>query len=139
MLEGAPQTDAKTSEGTGEVVHFDRFEDFVTTPPLEGLGSTVRQLKNLCRDDRAALDAMDRATVAERGRPHKSEGKDSNRNNKPDKGTTASYALRKLRKDRPDLHERVLEGEACNAEKMLKAAVKNKSVIGKRTPVALIS
>ncbi len=115
-------------QATGELVRFDRFEDFVTAPPLEGLGSSVRQLKHLCRDDKAALDALDRATVAERGRPHKAEENVSNRNNKPDKGTTASYALRKLRKDRPDLHEQVLQGALSPHKAMIEAGFRKKTL-----------
>jgi len=72
----------------------------------------VRQLRHLCQDDKKALDAIDRATVGEAHRPV------TNNNvitppppEKAVQGNTNTYALRKLRKDRPDLHERVLADE----------------------------
>ncbi len=64
----------------------------------------VRQLKHLCRDDTTALDAIDRATVGEQGAHH-------NNVMKSEQGNANTYALRKLRKDRPDLHARVLAEE----------------------------
>jgi len=43
-------------------VQFSTFAEFVTTPPLEGLGVTLDQLRGICRSDPEALDTMDRAT-----------------------------------------------------------------------------
>ncbi|HKW48832.1 MAG TPA: hypothetical protein VJN70_15385, partial [Gemmatimonadaceae bacterium] len=53
---------------TGERVTFDSFEQFVTTPPLEGLGATLDQLRGLCRSDLEALDAIEKATAEKPGR-----------------------------------------------------------------------
>ncbi len=76
----------------------------------------MRQLKHLCQDDPGALDAIDRATVGGRGGDRRSEAiKHNNVMNDPveksAQGNSDTYALRKLRKDRPDLHERVLSEE----------------------------
>jgi hypothetical protein len=48
---------------TGQIQHFDRFIDFVTEQPLEGLGIDVATLRRLCRDNQSALDAIDRVTT----------------------------------------------------------------------------
>jgi hypothetical protein len=71
----------------------------------------VRQLKHLCQDDTAALDWLDWATAGRHGGDHTSQ--ESKIDNvilarAPD-GNANTYALRKLRKDRPDLHEPVAE------------------------------
>jgi hypothetical protein len=101
----------------------------VTTPPLEGLGSSIEQLKRLVRDDPEALDLLDQAITGKPGganNPHGRAGKpptnEINHNNvsidyvpessepsdKPIQGNGSQYALRK---NRPDLHAMVLNEE----------------------------
>lgn len=88
---------------------FATFEEFVTADPLDGLRTSVQTLKDLCRRNTRAVDAIDRATQHGRGGDH------SNGNNIPiasrPEGTSQAKALRRLRKDRPDLHARVLAGK----------------------------
>lgn len=100
---------------------FGSFEEFVTTGPLDGLGITIKELKDLCSHGEKAIeatDAIDRVTQREAyvhpdvsnrhiiGRPA---------------GTTRARALRRLRKDRLDLHERVLAGEITPHAAMIEA------------------
>lgn len=106
----------------------DSFESFVTTPPLEGLGTTVRHLRNICRDDPEALDTIDRVTV-QHGKNQHTKSKDHDNiivHDKPSQGTSREYALRRLRKDRPDLHERVLSGELSAHAAMVEAGFRKK-------------
>jgi hypothetical protein len=42
---------------------FSRFEDFVAMHPLKGLGTDMATLRRLCRDDKEALDLLDRAVL----------------------------------------------------------------------------
>jgi hypothetical protein len=86
---------------------FATFEEFVTADPLDGLKTSIRTLKDLCRRDVRAQEAIDRATQREGGRPPKTL---DNIQGFPS-GTSQSVALRRLRKDRPDLLQRVLDGE----------------------------
>ncbi len=70
----------------------------------DSLGAEIRTLKNLCRDDAAALDAIDRATVGEHGGDRKSERIKNNNVTleeapKPQTGNANAYALRKLRRE----------------------------------------
>jgi hypothetical protein len=67
----------------------------------------VRQLKHLCQDDPGALDAIDRATVGHQKKQTNLVYNINKVNERPS-STSNTYALRKLRKDRPDLHERVV-------------------------------
>jgi hypothetical protein len=88
---------------------FRSFEEFVATPAEDGgLGSTIRQLAGLCRDDVLAKDALDRAVQREVGRPP--EILYNVQDYPAPAGNTESAALRRLRKDRSDLHARVLAG-----------------------------
>jgi hypothetical protein len=142
---------------TGELVRFENFTDFVTTPPLEGLGTDIKMLRRICQDDMEALSMLDE--VSQRGpganegdvrnpagrNQHTEQDERINRNNvtfNPQRDYTAENerrgavgnsreaALRRLRKDRPDLHEQVLSGELTPHEAMLEA--------GFRKPTATI-
>lgn len=91
---------------TGEKARFQYFEEFVATPPLEGLGASIDLLMRLCKDDKEALDAIDRAVQRPDGRPAVTL---DNIQGFPS-GTSEQAAIRRLRKDRPDLLEEVKVG-----------------------------
>jgi hypothetical protein len=105
----------------GEHVVHERFADFVTTPPLAGLGTTVTTVRKLLVDDMEALDLLDRAV---QNRPSIHAG-----NNIPGRpeGTSKDKALRRLRKDAPDLHAEVLAGNLAAHTAMVKAGFRPKT------------
>lgn len=94
---------------TGQHVTFSSFAAFVTAAPLEGLGASLGQLRDICRSDPEALDAIDRATAGRQG--ERTDLVDNIHEVQRPSGTGSAAALRRLRKDRPDLHARVLAGE----------------------------
>jgi hypothetical protein len=107
---------------THEEANFECVEEFITTPPLKGLGTTVEAIKRIAAGDREVLDMLDRAieSTERRGRPNK------NRNNVTEltptvTGNSAQGALRRLRKSRPDLHALVLSGEKSAHRAMIEA------------------
>lgn len=87
------------------------FNAFVTASYPHGMGMKLDQLKALCRDRPDAVDAIDRVCQQPIGvnqhtdniRPQDPVSKKG--------GTSIEYGLRRLRKDRPDLHQRVLAKE----------------------------
>jgi hypothetical protein len=102
----------------GKHVTYDRFEDFVTTPPLSGLGANIDIVKRIVADDPVAKDLLDEAMKKPTGGDRRSatirfrtrslietSGPESNTSQRPDR------KLRRLRKDFPDLHEQVLQGK----------------------------
>ena len=96
-------------------VSYERFEEFAGTPPTRGLGTSVALIRRIVAPDKEALDLLDRALQRRHGGDRKSEDSEIKIDNinfdpVPD-GTSESNALRRLRKDRPDLHERVVNGE----------------------------
>jgi hypothetical protein len=122
---------------TGQIVQFERFEEFVTTPPLEGLGATMPMLIRMCRDDKLALDAIDRAIR----RPHDVHlaGADIDNINilsPTPNGTSEQAAIRRLRKDRPDLLEQVKEGALSAHAAMIEAGFRDRSITIPDEPVA---
>lgn len=114
---------------TGEIQPFERFIDFIRTQPLEGLGADLKTLQRLCADDPEALDALDRATKNEPGVNQYTEGVDiiNTLEDRPD-GTSAAYALRKLRADAPEMHARVLAGELSPHAGMVEAGYRKKTI-----------
>lgn len=88
------------------------FEAFVAAPNPGGLGATVEMLKALCHRRRDVLDKIDSAVQGEHGGDRRSE--DFNVDNihvERPSGTSESVAVRRLRKQRPDLHAKYLTGE----------------------------
>ena len=115
----------------GREVFYDSFEDFAATPPTAGLGIGVDVLRRLVRDDPAALDALDRAVQKRHGGDRKSDkAKIKHDNVKLDQpnGNSESAALRRLRKDRPDLHTRVLANELTAHAAAVQAGFRPKTV-----------
>jgi hypothetical protein len=100
-------------------VRHESFERYVTDNLPTGLGTTIRFLKNLCRDDTEAIEAIDRATKREPGNElgvnqHTRDELgtfDIIQDSKAPTGTSRDAAIRRLRKDRPDLLEKVIAGQ----------------------------
>ena len=103
----------------GQLVEHQRFADFVTTPPLGGLGTSVDLVRRIVSADVEALDLLDQAIASRQG-----ERTDLSNNMgevHPKQGTSKDQALRKLRKDAPGLHADVLAGRISAHAAMVKA------------------
>ena len=109
----------------GELVEYDHFEEFVATPPLKGLGASADLVRSLVRDDPIALDLFDQATQRRPGRPEETL---YNIQDKASSGTSREAGLRRLRKDRPDLHAEVLAGALSTHAAMVKAGFRRRSM-----------
>lgn len=108
------------------------FEAFVKAPNPGGLGATVELLQDLCRRRKDVLDKIDSATQRKHGGDHKSEDYrikiDNIQLDKAPSGTSESAALRRLRKDRPDLHARVLDGELSANAAAVEAGFRKRTI-----------
>jgi len=119
---------------TGDIVEYQEsdFENFVTTRPLQGLGTDMETVKMICKTDTVALDMLDR--VCKRGAGNESGNNqygtfDNIQGSKTETaptGTSRAAALRRLRKDRQDLHEKVLSGEMSAHGAMVEAGFRKK-------------
>ncbi len=108
---------------TKEVYTQPDFRSFVETPVLEGLGSSIEQVKALCQHDGEAIILINEMTTKKPGGPNNPEGnnqhvqKEVNHNNimndqtKAIQGTSLDYTLRRLKKEAPGLLEKVVNRE----------------------------
>jgi hypothetical protein len=121
----------------GELVEYDHFEQFVATPPLKGLGASLDLVRTLVRSDPVALDLFDSATRGQQGRRTDLLDNMQEVGNNAPTGTSREAGLRRLRKDRPDLHAEVLAGALSTHAAMLKAGFRQRKVsIPVATPAA---
>ncbi|MEU2075455.1 hypothetical protein [Streptomyces sp. NPDC013489] len=112
----------------GELVEHERFVDFVTTSPTAGLGATVELLRTIVAADEVTLDLLDRA-LQRPSHVHRDDdqGDVDNIHIRPS-GTSKEAGLRRLRKDRPDLHADVLAGRLSTHSAMVKAGFRKRKI-----------
>lgn len=89
----------------GRVVHFDRFVDFIRTKPLEGCGWSEKKVEMLIKDDKRLLADWHEAITNPKGHHH------DNIMMKALQGTSLSYIVSRLKRQRPDLFEKVVARE----------------------------
>jgi hypothetical protein len=109
----------------GELVEHASFADFVTTPPLKGLGASVALVQRVVADDPVALDLLDQALQAPHGGDR---SKGDNVNLAQPDGNSQTSALRRLRKDAPELHAEVLAGHLSAHAAMVQAGFRRRAV-----------
>lgn len=112
----------------GDHVQHQRFEEFVTTPPLKGLGASMDLVRRLVADDPGALDLLDRAVQRPLGANQHKEGMNNIQTLSAPSGTSKEAGLRRLRKDRPDLHAEVLAGHLTTHAAMVEAGFRKRKV-----------
>lgn len=117
----------------GELVRHERFVDFVTTPPTKGLGASVDLLKRLVDPDAEAASLLTEALQNERGGDRRSSDfKDNNVHLENEganpQGNSRARALRKLRRDKPELHADVIAGRLSAHAAMVEAGFRPKTV-----------
>lgn len=112
-----------------EHVTHERFADFLTAKPFEGLGITVKFARQIIADDLIARDLLDQALQNPNGGDRRSDDAISVSNIHTDRpaGTTKDSALRRLRKDAPELHAQVLAGDISAHAAMVQAGFRPKT------------
>lgn len=110
----------------GELVQHERFEDFVVRPPLKGLGATLDLVKRVVSGDPEAVDLLDRVLTERQGR--RTDLVDNINEVARPTGTSQTAALRRLRKDAPELHAEVLAGSLSAHAAMVRAGFRPKTV-----------
>ena len=121
ILEDGAWREFKTKRG--EVVRPATFAEFVTAKPLRGLGATLRLVQRVAAEDPVTLDLLDQAIQ----RPPSLHAVDNIHGAERPSGTSESAALRRLRKDRPDLHAEVMTGALSAHAAMIKAGFRPKT------------
>lgn len=113
----------------GEVVRHERFEEFVAAPPLKGLGAEISLIKRIVADDPEAVDLLDQALQGKHGgdRSKLDNIQLASPSSAPD-GTSQARALRRLRKDAPELHAEVIAGRLSAHAAMVKAGFRTRTI-----------
>lgn len=110
----------------GELVRYDRFEDFIVRPPLKGLGASIDLVRRVVSGDPEAVDLLDQALAGRQGL--RTDLVDNINEVARPTGTSQNAALRRLRKDAPALHTEVLAGNLSAHAAMIQAGFRAKSV-----------
>lgn len=124
---------------TGAPCDPDSFQGWVIGKVPKGLETTVENLVLICRGDTALENELDRLLQRPGGRPSGSarptpdeecEEKTFNiiKGFEAPVGTSKGQALRKLRKDAPELHDEVLAGTISAHAAMVKAGFRPKTI-----------
>lgn len=116
---------------TGEEFEgFTTFEAYVKTNPPKGLGSDIDTIRRLVSNDIKTLDALNQAIGSHQGQRTDLEDNFHNivMEVKKKQGNDKAYALRKLQKDRPDLHAQVLACEISPHKAMVEAGFRRPTI-----------
>lgn len=106
----------------GELVRHERFVDFVTTAPTQGIGASPDLVERIIERDNEALELF-RGAMKEKPGP-----KSRDVITRTEHGTSRSYALQRLRKDAPALHAEVLAGRLSAHAAMVQAGFRPKTI-----------
>jgi len=113
---------------TGEVLENKNFTEFVCSTPPKGLGSSKDTVRRLCKSNERILWKVDTWMTGKPHRPPKEESVYNVNTYGRTTGNTASYALRKLSKDAPEIHERVINGELSPHAGMVEAGFRKRQI-----------
>jgi hypothetical protein len=114
----------------GKEFRHARFIDFITAKPLAGCGWPLEKVEALIKDEPEILALWREATTGAKGRPEKPKENAYNisNNHQPVRhGTSRAYTLDRLKRERPDLFERVKAKEISANRAAILAGWRKKS------------
>ena len=118
---------------TGQVVRFATFSEFVTTPPLKGLGVSLELIDRIASVDPELMTLVAKAKVQDTWNrtPRTETPIDDNvidrKRTSPD-GNSAQQACLRLSRQAPEIHARVLSGEISPHAGMIQAGFRRKTI-----------
>jgi len=112
---------------SGKEFRYGTFGEFVEDHPPQGLGIKLDMLKKLCEDDPEALVAIREASTNIQGKHH-SNNITMRQQETAARGTYKDYTLYRIKQERPDLYERVLNKEMSANKAAIEAGFRKKMV-----------
>jgi hypothetical protein len=107
LVRGVIETEAwKKREQDGEIYEHKTFLSFIESPPLAGCGWPPEKVQALIKGEPEIEELWHKATTGKQG-AHR----DNITMKERQGGTSRAYTLSRLRRERPDLFERVVAGE----------------------------
>lgn len=110
---------------------FKNFKEFCEASTPFGLNTPFEYVLNICKPYNDVLDLIDEANNKEAVQGRRNDLKDNfvnNINEVRPQGTTKASGLRRLRKDRKDLHKKVLDNDMTVNEAMIAAGFRKKMI-----------
>lgn len=110
---------------------FKNFKEFCEASTPFGLNTPFEYVLNICKPYNDVLDLIDEANNKEAVQGIRNDLKDNFVNNVNEvrpQGNTKASGLRRLRKDRKDLHEKVLDNDMTVNEAMIAAGFRKKMI-----------
>lgn len=114
----------KRKDKNGEA--FKSFEAFVTHPLWEGLETSIDELRLFCRKHDEVVKLIDGEVMAIAGHGGDHSEQVNNVNLKTVGGNNPTYALKRLKRDRPDLANKVIAGELSANAAAIEAGFRKK-------------
>ena len=114
----------------GSVVKLDSFRDLITRRPLEGFGQKPELIERIIADDPETLALFREAMLGKEGGDKRSAITGNNvTSDRPPRvtGNSKSYTLSRLKKDRPDLFDRVVKGELTANKAAIEAGFRKRA------------
>ena len=111
-----------------QIVRFASFSEYVTDDVPSGLGTDIKTLKNLCRDDPQALDAVDRATKGQQGKRTDLLDNIQEVNTPAPTGTSRDATIRRLREHHPELHAKVMAKDLSANAAAIEAGIRKRQI-----------
>jgi hypothetical protein len=108
----------------GKTYEHARFADFIATKPLAGCGWPPQKVEALIEDDAELLAMWREAMVGKVGRPAK-ENHDNVMHSR--QGNSRAYTLNRLKRERPDLFNRVVAKEISANAAAIEAGFRHKA------------
>ena len=116
---------------SNEKIVFRTFEEFLQTATPEGLGTELKTIQKLSSEDLETLDLLEQVkTKRFWGGNRKSANFKIDKINfeRAKKGTSVEYSLKRLRKQRPDLHQQVIQGKISANQAMIEAGFRKPKI-----------
>lgn len=118
----------------GRVIELPNLRELITAKPVDGWGEDPFKIEAVIRDDVEALAMWREEMTEEHGGDHGNQYTGGKSNNitlaTPDRGTSRSYTVARLKQQAPELFEKVVSGElSANAAAIQAGFRKKPSVI----------
>lgn len=113
----------------GHLIELPNLRALITEKPIRGWGQNPDKIQAVIQDDAEALALFREAMVEGPGGDKKSEDRiiSNNITNDPvERGTSKAYTVSRLKRDRPDLFERVVAGELSANRAAIEAGFRRK-------------
>ena len=111
----------------GHLIELPNLRALITEKPIRGWGQNPDKIQAVIQDDAEALALFREAMKGESGRPSTEEYHNNVMELKSVQGNSKSYTVSRLKRDRPDLFEKVVAGELSANKAAIEAGFRRRA------------